>query len=45
MQRGVVGLRLILGVLLAARDRRDAAISLIWFGLGHGPLGQLAALA
>jgi hypothetical protein len=45
MRRGVVGFEVDLRCLLAAVDRGDAASIAGWFELGHGPLGQVAALA
>jgi hypothetical protein len=45
MPRGVVGFEVDSRCLLAAVDRGDAASIAGWFALGHGPLGQVAALA
>ena len=45
MPRGVVGFEVDLRCLLAAVDRGDAASVAGWFALGHGPFGQVVALA
>jgi hypothetical protein len=45
MPRGVVGFKVDPRCLLAAVDRGDAASIAGWFELGHGPLGQVMALA
>jgi pimeloyl-ACP methyl ester carboxylesterase len=45
MSRGVVGFEVDPRCLLAAVVRGDAASIAGWFELGHGPLGQVAALA
>jgi hypothetical protein len=46
MPRGVVGFEVDPRLSLpAAVDRGDAASIAGWFALGHGPLGQVAALA
>src|SRR5712691_8145257 len=43
--RGVVGFEVDPRCLLAAVDRGDAASIAGWFEFGHGPLGQVVALA
>jgi hypothetical protein len=45
MPRGMVGLRLILGVYSPLSIAAMPASIAVWFEMGHGPLGQVAALA